>query len=56
MPTLVMTGGDGAPFMPETAKTLTKAIPDAKLSTLDGQTHDVRPDALGPVLVQFFGA
>lgn len=49
-----MSGGNGAPFMLETAKTLSKAIPVAKLSTLDGQTHDVHPEALAPVLVEFF--
>ncbi len=56
VPTLVMNGGNGAPFMLETAKTLSKAIPVAKLSTLDGQTHDVHPEALAPVLVEFFAA
>jgi pimeloyl-ACP methyl ester carboxylesterase len=56
VPTLVMNGGSGAPFMLETAKTLSKAIPGAKLSTLDGQTHDVHPEALAPVLVEFFAA
>jgi pimeloyl-ACP methyl ester carboxylesterase len=55
-PTLVMAGGNGAPFMRETAKTLSNAIPVAKLSTLDGQTHDVQPEALAPVLVEFFTA
>ena len=54
VPTLVMNGGNGAPFMLETAKTLSKAIPVAKLSTLEGQTHDVHPEALAPVLVEFF--
>jgi pimeloyl-ACP methyl ester carboxylesterase len=56
VPTLVMAGGNGAPFMLETAKTLSQIIPGAKLSTLDGQTHDVHPDALAPVLVEFFAA
>jgi pimeloyl-ACP methyl ester carboxylesterase len=56
VPTLVMNGGNGAPFMLETAKTLSMAIPVAKLSTLDGQTHDVQPEALAPVLVEFFTA
>ena len=55
-PTLVMTGGNGAPFMLETAKTLSKVIPNARLSTLAGQTHDVHPAALAPVLVEFFTA
>jgi pimeloyl-ACP methyl ester carboxylesterase len=53
-PTLVMSGGDGAPFMHETAKTLSKTIPGATLRTLDGQAHDVQPEALAPVLVEFF--
>jgi pimeloyl-ACP methyl ester carboxylesterase len=55
-PTLVMNGGNGAPFMLETAETLRKAIPIAKRRTLDGQTHDVEPQALAPVLVAFFVA
>jgi pimeloyl-ACP methyl ester carboxylesterase len=54
VPTLVMTGGSGAPFMLETAKTLSALIANAKLSTLDGQTHEVQPAALAPVLVGFF--
>lgn len=56
VPTLVMHGGNGAPFMRDTAKTLSKAIPVATLSTLDGQTHDVHPEALAPVLMEFFAA
>jgi pimeloyl-ACP methyl ester carboxylesterase len=56
VPTLVMSGGNGAPFMLVTAKTLSKTIPLAKLSTLDGQTHDVHPESLAPVLVEFFAA
>jgi pimeloyl-ACP methyl ester carboxylesterase len=56
VPTLVMSGGNGAPFMRETAKTLSKTIPAATLSTLDGQTHDVQPYALAPMLVEFFAA
>jgi len=54
VPTLVMTGGNGAPFMLETAKTLTRVIPGARLKTLEGQTHDVHPGALAPVLAEFF--
>jgi pimeloyl-ACP methyl ester carboxylesterase len=56
VPTLVMSGANGAPFMRETAKKLSKAIPGATLITLDGQTHDVQPEALAPVLVEFFAA
>jgi len=56
VPTLLMTGGNGAPFMLETAKTLGKTIPGARLRTLEGQTHDVHPEALAPVLAEFFAA
>jgi pimeloyl-ACP methyl ester carboxylesterase len=54
VPALVMNGGSGAPFMLETARTLSKLIPNATLRTLDGQTHDVQPATLAPVLVEFF--
>ncbi|HEV3101595.1 MAG TPA: alpha/beta hydrolase [Candidatus Dormibacteraeota bacterium] len=56
VPTLVMSGGNGAPFMLVTAKTLNKVIPDARLRILDGQAHDVHAEALAPVLVEFFGS
>ena len=56
VPTLVMSGGKGAPFMSVTAKTLSEVIPGATLATLEGQTHDVHPDAIAPVLIEFFAA
>ena len=56
VPTLVMSGGNGAPFMKETATALSQVIPAAKLRTLEGQAHDVQPEALAPVLVEFFAA
>lgn len=56
VPTLMMVGGNGAPFMLETAKTLTSSIPGARLQTLDGQDHNVKPQALAPVLVEFLAA
>jgi len=53
IPTLVMHGEQGAPFMGETARTLGKAIPGAQLLTLAGQGHNVSPQALAPVLAEF---
>jgi pimeloyl-ACP methyl ester carboxylesterase len=53
MPTLVMHGAAGAPFMGETARTLHKAIPGAQFRALAGQGHNVRPEALAPVLAAF---
>jgi hypothetical protein len=29
-------------------------LPNARHNTLDGQTHIVKPEALAPVLVEFF--
>jgi len=56
MPTLVMNGGASYPFMYDTARALSKAMPHAELRTLEGQTHEVSPEALAPVLVEFFAS
>ena len=55
-PALVMHGSAGAPFMRVTAETLSKAMPQAQLRTLDDQTHDVSAAVLAPVLAEFFGS
>lgn len=54
VPTLVMNGGASFPFMYETARTLSKAIPHAQLRTLAGQSHGPANDVLAPVLEEFF--
>jgi pimeloyl-ACP methyl ester carboxylesterase len=56
VPALVMHGSAGAPFMGVTARALTAAMPHAELRTLEGQRHDVSPDALAPVLREFFAS
>lgn len=55
-PALVMNGSDSYPFMPTTAQALAKAMPNAQYRVLKGQTHEVAPQALSPVLTEFFGA
>lgn len=52
--TLVMHGDASPAFMDETARTLSHAIPRAQLRTLAGQTHEVDPAVLAPVLIGFF--
>lgn len=55
--TLVMDGGGSLelmPFMHVTAQALAKAIPNAQMQTLEGQTHDVDVKVLAPVLDKFF--
>ncbi len=54
VPILVMDGGASYQFMHDTAKALANAIPNAHRRTLEGQTHDVAPEVLAPVLREFF--
>ena len=55
--TLVMDGGASAgpmPFMRTTADKLGKTIPGAQRLVVEGQGHDVSPQALAPILLKFF--
>jgi pimeloyl-ACP methyl ester carboxylesterase len=52
--TLVMAGGSSYSFMRTTAQTIAHALPNGELLVLDGQTHEVRPQVLGPALTEFF--
>jgi pimeloyl-ACP methyl ester carboxylesterase len=54
VPTLVMDGGASPAFMHNAAQAAAHALPNAKGRTLEGQTHDVVPQVLAPVLVEFF--
>jgi pimeloyl-ACP methyl ester carboxylesterase len=55
MPTLVAVGGKSPDWMRNGMRALADVL-DAKHSTLEGQTHIVKPEALAPVLVEFFEA
>lgn len=54
-PTLVISGDESFPFMHATAAELARAIPDGRHLALPGQTHEVDPEVLAPVLVEFLG-
>jgi hypothetical protein len=55
VPTLTLDGSATQwPFMHTAAVALAKVIPEAQHRTLEGQTHDVAPEALAPVLAHFF--
>jgi pimeloyl-ACP methyl ester carboxylesterase len=54
IPALVLAGDASLPFMPHTARALSRALPHGQLRILPGQTHDVEPGVLAPVLVDFF--
>jgi alpha-beta hydrolase superfamily lysophospholipase len=56
VPTLVLAGGASPQGLQQAAKATAEALPTAEHRTLDGQTHDVAPDALAPVLVEFLRA
>jgi len=55
IPTIVIDGGASFPFMRPTADALAQAMPHAQRRTLAGQEHNVAPEVLAPVLVEFFG-
>ena len=54
VPTLVMDGGASFTGMGESAQALADALPDGHRRTLEAQEHNVAPEALAPVLVEFF--
>jgi pimeloyl-ACP methyl ester carboxylesterase len=54
VPTLVMDGGASPAFMHNAAQATAHALPNGQRRTLEGQTHDVAPQVLAPVLVEFF--
>jgi len=54
VPTLVIDGGESPMWMRNAAQAVADALPNAQRRTLRGQTHDVAPEALAPVLEEFF--
>ncbi len=56
VPTLVLDGGNSPAFMKHAADALASVLPNAQRRTLPGQTHDVAPEILAPVLIEFYRA
>jgi pimeloyl-ACP methyl ester carboxylesterase len=54
VPTAVLAGGASPPWMREVARRIADALPDGSYRTLEGQTHDVAPEALAPELEEHF--
>ena len=54
VPALVLAGGASPRGLRQAAKATADALPVAEHRTLDGQTHDVAPEALAPALIEFF--
>jgi pimeloyl-ACP methyl ester carboxylesterase len=53
VPTLVIDGGQ-SPWLSAGAKAIADALPYAQRRTLAGQSHGVAPEAIAPVLEEFF--
>ena len=53
-PTLVIDGGASEQFMHSGADALAAVVPNSQRRTLEGRTHDVNPEVLAPVLIEFF--
>jgi pimeloyl-ACP methyl ester carboxylesterase len=54
VPALVAAGGKSPAWMTHATRALADALPDAKYRTLAGQNHMVKPQAIAPVLTEFF--
>jgi pimeloyl-ACP methyl ester carboxylesterase len=53
IPTLVIDGGASPPWARNAVEVLVDMLPDAQRRTLVGQTHQVDPEVLAPVLEEF---
>jgi pimeloyl-ACP methyl ester carboxylesterase len=54
VPAIAIWGSKAAPEMSKANAAIAAAIPGAEFSILEGQTHNVSPEALRPELVRFF--
>lgn len=53
-PTLVLYGSQSPALMGPAAKALAGALPKGRVRVLDGESHDISPGALAPILLEFF--
>ncbi|MEV0174097.1 alpha/beta hydrolase [Streptomyces sp. NPDC050803] len=56
VPVLAVAGGASPAWMREAARMVAESAPEGTYRVLEGQTHMVEPQVLGPVLAEFFGA
>lgn len=54
VPVLAVAGGASGAWMRDATKAVAQAAPKGSYRTLEGQTHIVDPNALAPVLAEFF--
>ncbi len=53
VPTVALAGGASAPFMQAAATALAEALPHGRAEIIPGQTHDIVPSAIGPLMTEF---
>jgi pimeloyl-ACP methyl ester carboxylesterase len=53
-PTLVIAGGKAPELIRAAARQLAEVLPDGQYHVLEGQSHNVSPKAIAPVLTEFF--
>ena len=53
VPTIVIAGSESPPSLTGAAAALAGRLPQGTLRTLPGQTHDLVPESVGPVVVDF---
>jgi pimeloyl-ACP methyl ester carboxylesterase len=53
-PALVVVGENSGEYLIHAARATAEVLPNASLRLLEGQDHNVAPEALAPVLVKFF--
>jgi pimeloyl-ACP methyl ester carboxylesterase len=56
VPTIVLAGGGSPPFLRNTAQALADILPKGQYRLLEGQAHDVAPEAIAPLLKEFFSS
>jgi pimeloyl-ACP methyl ester carboxylesterase len=54
VPCLVMDGGNSPAWARNAVRALVKALPDVRYRTLEGQDHAAAPEAIAPMLADFF--
>jgi len=50
----VITGGKSPDYMRNAQARIAEAVPDARLVTLEGQTHMIKARVTAPVITEFF--
>ncbi|MES4892780.1 alpha/beta hydrolase [Streptomyces sp. NPDC096012] len=54
VPVLSVAGGASPDFLRQASRAVAETVPGGTYRVLEGQTHVVEPDVLGPVLTEFF--